>query len=647
MTPSVSSTSNPACQAGNGADSDKRSKSEPGGPRPRNDGSPGCRFDIHIESRGDVHVHNHCAPPPAAGCETAPPACCPPTSTVGTCIAPVAGRKHKRSRDQKLQTLAANVRVPSALAASSVHLIRRFVAGKPAANGLESAAFATLARMTAPMRQTMPCAIAAFDALPPGQRAGLFAAEFDLDVDQPVAPAALASAWVRELTQRAGVLVFGDPDGAEQERPGRVRVYEPPPEDFFSQVRICSVNDLRTVNFIPPLAAGDLRPGEVQQDCSPVIVGGQPQVVCQVRTTDCPGQTGPGVCMRVPDIAAGDAVVLQGVNFFSVNATVRLTARAPVVATRDIDAHVWGDVETPVTEPVGNETRLVNDCRVHDRITFRVPDDLPPAIYEMRVIVPNLTGIAAFGDHLESNVEFINVQPPPTARFQISSDALVCREETSPGWIGSDEVGLNILALSVFADLSFSQAPTTAQRFGDVDSGERRDFPRVLFDQQQPIIAVAMAVMGYEVDGEDAYNDMVTDWKTIFVDLVKEQLAFIAGALAVVGGAALLAKLGPIGWLVIGIAAAVLAGIDLVIALWAPADPIINDPTGYTIGDLITRTSANFPAPDTPSFSTENSIVVNVTPIDKIALQYRERREYVSADEESRYEIEYRFNRVA
>ena len=50
---------------------------------------------------------------------------------------------------------------------------------------------------------------------------------------------------------------------------------------------------------------------------------------------------------------------------------------------------------------------------------------------------------------------------------------------------------------------------------------------------------------------------------------------------------------------------------DLIIALWAPADLIIEDPTGYALLDLA------------------------------------ERREYASSDDDSRYAIVYRFNRTA
>jgi len=38
---------------------------------------------------------------------------------------------------------------------------------------------------------------------------------------------------------------------------------------------------------------------------------------------------------------------------------------------------------------------------------------------------------------------------------------------------------------------------------------------------------------------------------------------------------------------------------------------------------------------------------VKVTPLEKIPQQYTERREYISDDEDSRYEIVFRYNRLA
>jgi hypothetical protein len=108
--------------------------------------------------------------------------------------------------------------------AGALHVTRRFLLGKAAANPLEAAVFATLNRMS---RDILSCTVAAFDAAPPGQRNRLFAPSFLLDPDQPLDKATLSTALAKEIAQRAGVLVFGDPQGPEQDRPGRIRVYKP------------------------------------------------------------------------------------------------------------------------------------------------------------------------------------------------------------------------------------------------------------------------------------------------------------------------------------------------------------------------------------------------------------------------------------
>ena len=58
-------------------------------------------------------------------------------------------------------------------------------------------------------------------------------------------------------------------------------------------------------------------------------------------------------------------------------------------------------------------------------------------------------------------------------------------------------------------------------------------------------------------------------------------------------------------------------------------------------------TSVNFPVPDPSEHISAQGIKVTVTPLEKTPQQYRERRTYVSDDEGSKYEIVYRYNRVA
>ena len=618
----------------------------------------GCDIDFRVDCRGDVNIYN-CST--LSETDSTPPSTCPPSCPpcfppYGACLPVVPGAKHKLSREYKLTKLAERVRAPSSLAAGVMHTARRFLLGKAAANSLEAAAFATLGRMS---RDILSCSVAAFDAVPAGQRNRLFAQSLSLDPDQPIDAATLSAALAQEIMQRIGVQVFDDPQGADQERPGRIRVYEPQGEDFFSQVRICTVNDLRTANFIPPINIGNYLPAEIQQDCAPKIVDGQPQVVCQVRATDpvtgqppCPGNSLGSVCARVLDVALGDGVVLQGVNYFSVDAKVRFTDKQSGTAVRDVDAHVWGDVDTPVTEVVSGA--LINDCRVHDRLTFRVPDDLAPAVYQIQVVVPNITGISVFGAELVSNVEFINLIPPATARFQIVTETINARKETSPEWLGSDEVGLHTLAFPM--DLNFQPVgDLQEQKFKDIqdvdfDSGTHRDITRKVFEHDQPILAMILVVLGDEIDSQRFYDKEVTSQTEFFFDLVKKEAAFVGAALAALGGASALTKLGPYGAIAAGIAIVLTLGVDLIITLWAPADPIIRDSFGLSVNDLATLTSANAPAPDPTSYTTENGIVVNVNktiPPLKLPLEYHETREYVSDDQDSRYEITYRFNRVA
>ena len=75
-----------------------------------------------------------------------PPACPPYLPFYGACLRAIPGPKHKLSREYKLTKLADQVRVPSSVAAAVMHIARRFLLGKTAANPLEAAAFARLGR---------------------------------------------------------------------------------------------------------------------------------------------------------------------------------------------------------------------------------------------------------------------------------------------------------------------------------------------------------------------------------------------------------------------------------------------------------------------------------------------------------------------
>ncbi len=614
-----------------------------------------CTINIHIKSRGDVNIYN-CAPQrsPDTACPPPEDDTCPP-GVPGACVPVSLGGKPKQSRRNKLDKLLANNRVPSALGASLFHMARRYLAGKTPANALEERGFATLRSLPKELKRVLSCASESLDSLSSGERNRLFDASLLPAIEQPVDLAQLATAFAQEIAARVGIQAFDDAACATNEHAGRVRVrpFVPGEENFDPLVRICRVNGLRTSSFTPPLALGDYTPAEVQQRCRVILEGGEPRQVCDVQAVDCPGNDLSGACQRVLEIEAGQGVVVEGVNFSSVDATVRIATRAaPETVLREVPAQLCGDDETPLTERIQEQDRLILDCRVHDRLTFQVPGDLAPGVYSFQVAVPNVSPFPGHGPVLLSNVEYISVATPSSARFEIKSETLFARAETSPASFGSDEVGIRILAVPLFPDLSSGDAQLpnggAAIRFTDVDSGETRAMDHVLFSHQQPIAGVALSIRGFEIDGEEAFEKQIENTLDVFISILKNQLAFVLDHLKEAGGiASKLASYGLQGLIAGAIAAAVVVAIDVFVALWAPADPIIEDMIGPSTQDLVELTSMNFALPAASEHVTPQGIKVKVTPLGKIAGQYRERREYISDDEDSRYEIVFRYTRLA
>ncbi len=611
--------------------------------------SPRCAIDIHISSGGDVNIYNCSAPGASTPPAPPPPATdtCP-AQAAGACVPLALGAKPKQSRRRKIDRLLAGNHVPSALAASFFHTARRYLDGRSAGNALETDAFARLDKLSPALRGVLRCSLASFDSLPRSDLDRLADAGLRADLARPVDVPTLASALGAELLQRAGLLAFGDAAALEAERPGLTRVYDPGnAEDFTSQVNICRVNGLRTATYQPPLPLGQFTPAELQQRCVPTMQNGQLVQNCAVQGEPCPGYTIDATCLRVPEVEAGSAVLLEGVNFFDINAQVRILARAPATGEQRVDAHVVGDTQTPLTEVVDGQTRTIRDCRVQDRLSFKLPDDLAPGPYEIAVVVPNTTGIARLGTELISGPQFITVVPPATARFQIATERLRARAETSPASFGSDEVGLRFIAIPLLPDGNPGASQLADARFGDVDSGESRTMERVLFTHAQPIAGVALSITGYEIDGEDEYEQQIEAFSEVFIDIVRAQWNMVKEAIAALGGYAILKGLGFKVYIALAIAAAVTLAIDFFYSLWAPADLIVDDAIGLSTVDLAALTSLNFPLLPVAERTTERDIRIVTRNQEKAAATYRETREYISEDEDSRYEIRFRYNRLA
>jgi len=387
----------------------------------------------------------------------------------------------------------------------------------------------------------------------------------------------LATAFVKEITQRVGVQVFGDPHALEQERPGRNRFFDTSGgENFDIQLRICKVNGLRTNEFSPALNPGDYLPSELEQHCVPIVVKGAPQLDCEIQKGNCAGNfLEDTTCLRVPNVLAGEGVVLEGVNFISIDSKVRLTGQAPSTVSRAVDAFVFGDLDTPLTD---SQNQPIRDCRVNDRITFVVPADLPPAVYSVQVAVPNVSGFPILGDPIVSNSQFIRVAPSPTSRFRIASETLAARQETSPASFGSDEVRVRIRAYPIIAslmDLTLGDEQAFhSPEFEDVDSGDVRQMQAVLFEQSSPIDGLVMTIMGFEIDSEKAYREQINSFTDAFLHYLKITLAGIAAAIsagAFTVGVKDLLKFALSHPIILAIAAAVVLVVILILAAWAPA----------------------------------------------------------------------------
>lgn len=576
----------------------------------------------------------------------------------GQCVPLAVGSKPKQSQRSKVDALMSAGPVPSALAAAFVQTSRRFQAGRAPATSFEQGVFGVLGALPAQQKRLLSCALRSFEALGAAERDALVDSTLIKDLDTPVDAQQLATAFAKEIKHRVGQEVFGDPAAVEQERPGRNRFFKPVGESFAIQLPIFEVNGLRTNEFVPRLNPGDYKPEELQQHCEVVLVNGVPQTNCTVQSTNCPGNflsDGTHVtCLRVPLVRPGDAVVLHGMNFISVDAKVRLAAHGGGSLTREVDAHVVGDVTTPLTEVVGGVQVPIRDSRVEDRMSFVVPADLPPGVYSVQIALPNVSGIPELGNPILSNFQFVQVAVPPTARFTITSETLTAAAETSPASFGSDEVRVSTRAYPVTVNLSElllgDELAFDSAEFGDVDSGDVRDMTAVLFSHSAPIDAMFCSILGFEIDSEKAYRDQITSFTDAFLHYLKIALAAIGsgvGAAALAIGLKDLLALGLAHPVVLLIAAAVVLAVVVFLAWWAPADEIISDSIGLTVADLAQLTNVDVPMAAASQYPTRSGITVKVTPVEKTPTQYRERREYVSSKEDSRYQIVLRYNRVA
>ena len=505
----------------------------------------------------------------------------------GACVPVSLGSKPKQSRRHKLDKLLANTRVPSTLGASFFHMARRYIVGKTASNELEERVFERLRRLSPDLQRIVTCTVDSFDSISSDDRNRLFNTSLMPNLDQPIDIVQLEQAFAQEVVENAAIQIFDDPRCATEELPGLIRTQpHPGGEHPDPPVIISRINDLRTMQFRP--TPDDYTPDEIQQVCHVIFDGNQPKQVCEVQTTDCLNGTAGTACLRIPEFEAGQTVMLEGMNFSSVDIKIKLFHGTGTPLEVEVDAHVCGDRETPLTEIINGVEVPIIDSRVHDRLIFRLPDDLIPGLCQFQVIVPNVNNEPGWGDNLFSNGLRLTLTPPATARFQIRSENLRCKDETGSTSFGSDEVGITILSAPLLLpDLNPGpvQQPNNEEpiRFGDMDSGEQEGMDHLLFSHDQPIGGLIMKIIGFEIDGEDAFMEQIQDWTQVFVDILKDELRLVWDNIKdviAIGGAIVVAIGWPWGPILVAAAIAVVLAIDLFVAFWAPADLIIEDVVG-------------------------------------------------------------------
>ena len=256
-----------------------------------------------------------------------------------------------------------------------------------------------------------------------------------------------------------------------------------------------------------------------------------------------------------------------------------------------------------------------------------------------------------------SNIALIDVIPPLDINFQVWAERGNCYEETAGA--GDDEPWFRSFTATYRAvgkqALDLSSHDIFRQE--DIESGDWIGFnPMTPFDGRlERDGVVAIAVVGLEVDNEEAAEDQISDFDEAY-GLYWKQF-FTHGLLSLDGiplgdGIVALAKTGGVtATLIIGGAGLALIAVGgLFWAAWAPADPIGYD---LLVFDAVTLHKLSAPG-GSPRIQdagniggiTWSSYPKGFTIKAANVAEYREERQYWSDDEESKYGIDFMITRL-
>ncbi len=366
-------------------------------------------------------------------------------------------------------------------------------------------------------------------------------------------------------------------------------------------------------------------------------------------------------CLTIPQCVAGQGIALRGFNYSSLKSTVVIKKVGGGFPDMTVACDVMGDDKPPTKDA---------SCTVRDVVTFTLPRTIrdgqndrpvPPGRYTIEVHVPNETNYAPSPGpapaEFVSNTALIEVIPPLDIPYQVWVERGNCYEETDG--LGDDEPWFRSYTATYRA--TGSQVIEAKEgdifRHEDVESGDWIGFPPVtpFSGRLDAAGCVAIAILGLEVDSDDAAEEQITSfgeayglfWKQAFTLLSAGAAGGVLGKgiASLIGGAGITASL-----IVGGIALIVIAAIGLFFADWAPADPIAYDLIVYDAVSLnkLTTPGAALPPRDVGmiGYIGWSTYPKGVTPTSATTADYREERQYWAQDEGSKYGLDFKINQL-
>lgn len=573
----------------------------------------------------------------------------------------------------KLSCLCDTLPVKDAITPQVLHMLRRFLEKQEPGNEFEKEVFAYLKDLEAKSLKALRLGLKVYDEIPVDKQHCLFREEFlHWPLDKPVDADELAKAWVDEAIILGRDFLYDRATCG----PGQVRPWERqfpgdpdrpmPPKVLGPWPWINSVNGLRTANHRQPLSV--YLPQEYQTECTFTLDQNTQEVIAQCQDATWPnceefGHAHNMKCLRVSESRAGQVANLEGFNFFSQNCKVELL-HIEKAYKYILEASVCGDTNTPTHESDGT---VIADHRAKDYLSFQIPEKTPDGLYEfvpgnylVRVIAPNDIGFnLADGSkpkEFVSNHAYLRILPSKTLKYRIWVDKGHCYNETDGEWF-SDEIYLKAIPTVLKAvgnTPEWLELPAQETwTWSDADEGETLsnwDW-RIVGQPGAPLLfegILAIGLIGYEVDSEDALKDQVKSFGDAYVQYLK----MVWGAIAATGaaGAAIgLLKKVALAWslLIAGIVIAVILLVGLIWAAWAPADRILFDVIILPEEDLYFMTDPKTPLPasNTRELGSDHDVTLDQIPESKLNYLYVEERRYSSSNEGSEYGLWFVYKR--